>query len=183
MSLAWINEILQWAEHRKVVLEMIIALQNCVLIYDVLFKREAVPWGKLLFLGSCLLVLLAIVFLNYKTTARAKLADQQNDDLQGRIVKLASDLAHFLKEQSPEPARHSNERAGHNRKMNDLYLARYAPRISTIRHEIMAHEGNTPDLNSLVDNPFHDHEIVYKLAVKLSELASRMKIDELIKAA
>jgi hypothetical protein len=54
---------------RKVVLEVlevIIAGQNCVLLWDIFFRHEAVQWGKLAFVFASLLVLLLIVFLNYK---------------------------------------------------------------------------------------------------------------------
>jgi len=54
----------------NVLLEVIIALQNCFLLWDIFFRHESVQWGKLAFSFASLLVLLLIVFLNYKA-ARA----------------------------------------------------------------------------------------------------------------
>jgi hypothetical protein len=65
------NDLLHELEHRKVVIEVIIAGQNCLLLWDIFFRHEAVQWGKLAFSFASLLVLLAIVFINYKA-ARIK---------------------------------------------------------------------------------------------------------------
>src|ERR1039457_6518859 len=73
MRLAYVDDVLQELEHRKVVLEVIIAAQNCAILYDIYFKHEAISWGKLLFLVASLLLLFAVVFVNYMTT-RAKSA-------------------------------------------------------------------------------------------------------------
>jgi hypothetical protein len=59
---------------RKVVLEVlevIIAGQNCLLLWDIFFRHETVQWGKLAFSFASLLVLLLIVVINYKA-ARVK---------------------------------------------------------------------------------------------------------------
>ena len=53
------------------VLEVIIAGQNCLLVWDIFFRHEVVQWGKLAFSFASLLVLLLIVVLNYKA-GRAK---------------------------------------------------------------------------------------------------------------
>ncbi|MGA2235631.1 MAG: hypothetical protein ABSG23_09165 [Terriglobales bacterium] len=66
----YVDDVLQWLEHRKVVLEVIIAGQNCVLLWDIFFKQETLQWGKLLFLGASLMLLFAIVFLNYLATRK-----------------------------------------------------------------------------------------------------------------
>lgn len=55
--------------YRKVVsevLEVIIAVQNCFLLWDVFFRHETVQWSKFAFSLVSLLVLFGIVFLNYK---------------------------------------------------------------------------------------------------------------------
>ncbi len=70
MRLPYVDDVLQWLEHRKVVLEVIIAGQNCVLLWDIFFKHETLQWGKLLFLGASLMLLFAIVFLNYLATRK-----------------------------------------------------------------------------------------------------------------
>jgi hypothetical protein len=60
------NDLLQKLEHHKVVLEVIIAGQNCLLLWDIFFRHETVQWGKLTFSFASLLVLFVIVFINYK---------------------------------------------------------------------------------------------------------------------
>ena len=70
MRLPHVDDVLQWLERRKVVLEVIIAGQNCVLLWDMFFKHETLQWGKLLFLGASLMLLFAIVFLNYLATRK-----------------------------------------------------------------------------------------------------------------
>jgi hypothetical protein len=67
VSLTHADNVLQWLDHRKVILELIIGGQNCALLWDIFFKHEDMHWGKLLFSFASLLVLLAIIFLNYKT--------------------------------------------------------------------------------------------------------------------
>lgn len=55
--------------YRKVIseaLEVIIAVQNCFLLWDVFFRHETVQWSKFAFSLVSLLVLFGIVFLNYK---------------------------------------------------------------------------------------------------------------------
>jgi hypothetical protein len=68
VSLTHADKVLQWLDHWKVILEVTIAGQNLALLWDIFFKHEAVHWGKLLFSFGSLLVLLAIIVMNYKTT-------------------------------------------------------------------------------------------------------------------
>jgi hypothetical protein len=62
------NDLLQKLTHYKAVLEVIIAGQNCLLLWDIFFRHETVQWGKLAFSFASLLVLLVIVFINYKAS-------------------------------------------------------------------------------------------------------------------
>jgi hypothetical protein len=51
------------------VIEVIIAGQNCLLLWDIFFRHETVQWAKFAFSFGSLLVLLVIVFLNYKAAS------------------------------------------------------------------------------------------------------------------
>jgi hypothetical protein len=153
-------------------------------------------------ISSTLVYLFAgwLVFRHAKTTNATEHGKGQIDEpsLSGRTEKLAVNLLRFLKEQGPEPEkpstgsdrretderwlRYSAEKMEHNRKVDSLYLAHHASMVSTIRHELRAHGANIPDLDGLVDNPYHDHGAVHRLAVRLLEVAAAMRTDELIKA-